>query len=109
MIEDRIKMIFRPEDVTLGAPTGLVETPHHLGRGEVVDVSFAGATELVTVKLLPRGYTGPMPDLHCDGGSDKSCNLLIKAIRAKWEAKKQKLAPGSAVSVGLRSYKILRG
>jgi ABC-type Fe3+/spermidine/putrescine transport system ATPase subunit len=109
MIEDRIKMIFRPEDVTLGAPTGLVETPHHLGRGEVVDVSFAGAIESVTVKLLPRGYTGPMPDLHCDGGSDKSCNLLIKAVRAKWEAKKQRLAPGSAVSVGLRSYKILRG
>jgi len=104
---DRIKMIFRPEDVTLGAPTGLVETPHHLGRGEVVDVSFTGATESLTIKLLPRGYTGPLPNLHCSGGSDKTCNLIIKAIRSKWEAKKLKLTVGSAVSVGLRSYKIL--
>jgi len=107
MALDRIKMIFRPEDVTLGAPTGLVETPHHLGRGEVVDVSFTGATESLTIKLLPRGYTGQLPDLRCNGGSEKSCNLMIKAIRTKWEAKKLRLMAGSAVSVGLRTYKIL--
>jgi ABC-type Fe3+/spermidine/putrescine transport system ATPase subunit len=109
MAVDRIKMIFRPEDVTLGAPTGLVETPHHLGRGEIIDVSFTGAAESLTIKLMPRGYTGPAPNLHCDGGSDRSCNLMIKAVRTKWEAKRLKLAAGSAVSVGLRSYKILRG
>jgi len=109
MVVDRIKMIFRPEDVTLGAPTGLVETPHHLGRGEIIDVSFSGATESLTIKLLPRGYTGPPPKPHCDGGPDRSCNLVIKAVRTKWEAKRLRLAAGSAVSVGLRSYKILRG
>jgi ABC-type Fe3+/spermidine/putrescine transport system ATPase subunit len=109
MTVDRIKMIFRPEDVTLGAPTGLVETPHHLGRGEIIDISFTGAAETVTVKLLPRGYTGPPPKSHCDGGPDKSCSLVIKAVRTKWEAKRLRLAAGSAVSVGLRSYKILRG
>jgi ABC-type Fe3+/spermidine/putrescine transport system ATPase subunit len=109
MVADRIKMIFRPEDVTLGAPTGLVETPHHLGRGEIIDVSFAGATESLTIKLLPRGYTGPPPPPYCDGGPDRSCNLVIKAVRTKWEAKRLRLAAGSAVSVGLRSYKILRG
>jgi len=108
-VENRIKMIFRPEDVTLGAPTGLVETPHHLGRGEIIDVSFSGATESVTIKLLPRGYTGPSPNSHCDGGSEKTCNLMIKAVRTKWEAKKLRLTPGSSVSIGLRSYKILRG
>ncbi|HEY8461820.1 MAG TPA: ABC transporter ATP-binding protein, partial [Blastocatellia bacterium] len=99
-VGERIKMIFRPEDVTLGAPTGLVETPHHLGRGEIIDVSFAGATESLTIKLLPRGYAGPSPNSHCDGGSDKSCNLMIKAVRTKWEAKKLKLAAGSSVSIG---------
>src|SRR5215470_6708283 len=110
MAEDRIKMIFRPEDVTLGAPTGLVETPHHLGRSEIIDVSFTGATESLTIKLLPRGYTGPPPTPHCNGGPDnRSCNLVIKAVRTKWEAKRLRLAVGSAVSVGLRSYKILRG
>jgi ABC-type Fe3+/spermidine/putrescine transport system ATPase subunit len=107
LVEDRIKMIFRPEDVTLGAPTGLVETPHHLGRGEIIDTSFSGATESLTIKLLPRGYTSQSPNLHCDGGSEKTCNLMIKAVRTKWEAKKLKLTAGSSVSVGLRSYKIL--
>ncbi len=105
----RIKMIFRPEDVTIGAPTGLVETPHHLGRGEVIDVSFTGATESLTIKLLPRGYTSLSPNTHCDGASERSCNLIIKAVRSKWEAKRLKLSAGSPVSVGLRSYKILRG
>ena len=105
----RIKMIFRPEDVTLGALTGLIETPHHLGRGEIIDVSFTGATESLTIKLLPRGYTGPPANSRCNGGPDRSCNLIIKAVRTKWEAKRLRLAAGSAVSVGLRSYKILRG
>jgi ABC-type Fe3+/spermidine/putrescine transport system ATPase subunit len=106
-VVERVKMIFRPEDVTLGAPTGLVETPHHLGRGEIIDISFSGATESVTIKLMPRGYTGPSPNAHCGGGSDKSCNLMIKAVRTKWEAKKLRLTAGSSVSIGLRSYKIL--
>ena len=106
-VVERVKMIFRPEDVTIGAPTGLVETPHHLGRGEIIDVSFSGATESVTIKLMPRGYTRSSSNSHCAGGSDKSCNLMIKAVRTKWEAKKLKLTAGSSVSIGLRSYKIL--
>jgi ABC-type Fe3+/spermidine/putrescine transport system ATPase subunit len=106
-VVERVKMIFRPEDVTIGAPTGLVETPHHLGRGEIIDVSFSGATESVTIKLMPRGYTSLSPNSHCAGGSDKSCNLMIKAVRTKWEAKKLRLTVGSSVSIGLRSYKIL--
>jgi sulfate transport system ATP-binding protein len=109
MVMERVKMIFRPEDVTLGAPTGLVETPHHLGRGEIVDVSFTGATESLTIKLLPRGYTGQLANSQCNVGSANPCNLMIKAVRTKWEARRFRLTPGSAVSVGLRAYKILRG
>jgi ABC-type Fe3+/spermidine/putrescine transport system ATPase subunit len=109
MLSERVKMIFRPEDVTLGGPTGLTETQHHLGRGEILDVSFNGATETLTIKLLPRGYTGQLSDAHRDAGSDKACNLMIKAVRTKWEAKKLRLSPGSTVSVGLRAYKLLRG
>jgi ABC-type Fe3+/spermidine/putrescine transport system ATPase subunit len=108
-IVERVKMVFRPEDVTLGSPTGLLETPHHLGRGEIIDVSFTGATESVTIKLMPRGYTNPSPNSQCEGGPDNSCNLLIKAVRTKWEARKLKLTAGSSVSIGLRAYKILRG
>jgi ABC-type Fe3+/spermidine/putrescine transport system ATPase subunit len=106
-VVERIKMVFRPEDVTLGAPTGLVETQHNLGRGEIIDVSFTGATESLTIKLLPRGYTSLSPNSHCGGDSGRSCNLMIKAVRTKWEAKRLRLTVGSAVSVGLRSYKVL--
>jgi ABC-type Fe3+/spermidine/putrescine transport system ATPase subunit len=106
---ERVKMIFRPEDVTLGGPSGLVETQHHMGRGEILDVSFNGATESLTIKLLPRGYTGQLTSAHCDAASDKVCNMMIKAVRTKWEAKKLRLARGSTVSVGLRTYKLLRG
>jgi ABC-type Fe3+/spermidine/putrescine transport system ATPase subunit len=101
---ERVKIVFRPEDITLGPPTGLVETPYHLGGGEVVDVSFAGASESLTVSLLPKGHTGqssvtdPM----------KKCNLMIKVLRTKWDARRLKLEPGDLVSVGLKSYKILK-
>src|SRR5574341_1246911 len=106
---EQVKMVFRPEDITLGSPTGLVETPYHLGRGEVVDISFAGATESLMVKLQPRGYTGKLSFPQCDATSDQPCNLVIKVVRTKWDARRLRLAPGDKVSVGLRSYKILRG
>jgi ABC-type Fe3+/spermidine/putrescine transport system ATPase subunit len=106
---EQVKMVFRPEDITLGSPTGLVETPYHLGRGEVVDVSFAGATESLKVKLLPRGYTGKLSFPQCGAAADQPCDLVIKVVRTKWDARRFRLAPGDKVSVGLRSYKILRG
>jgi len=106
---EQVKMVFRPEDITLGAPTGLVETPYHLGRGEVVDVSFAGATESLKVKLQPRGYIGKLAPSQCGAAADQPCDLVIKVVRTKWDARRLRLAPGDKVSVGLRSYKILRG
>jgi ABC-type Fe3+/spermidine/putrescine transport system ATPase subunit len=106
---ERVKMVFRPEDITLAPPSGWVETPHNLGRGEVVEVTFNGACESLMVKLLPRGYTGQLSNQLCSADSDKPCNLVVKVVRTKWEARKLRLAPGDRVSVGLRSYKVLRG
>lgn len=100
---DRVKIVFRPEDVTLGPPTGLVETPYHLGGGEVLEVSFSGATEWLTVRLLPKVQTEqlriPDPTYHCP--------VVIKVSRSKWDAKKMRLSAGAAVSLGLKSFKIL--
>jgi sulfate transport system ATP-binding protein len=105
IISERVKIVFRPEDITLGPPTGLVETPYHLGGGEVIDVTFTGASENVMVRLLPKGdkeqYSGVV--------SRKRCDLVIKVLRTKWDSRKLKLIPGETVSVGLKSYKILRG
>ncbi len=100
---DRVKIVFRPEDITLGQPTGLVETPYHLGGAEVVDVSFTGAVESLMVRLLPKGQTGQLSVVD----SDKKCNFVIKVLRTKWDAKRLKLGPGDPVSVGLKTFKIL--
>lgn len=104
---EQVKMVFRPEDITLGPPTGLVETPYHLGRGEVLDVSFNGASEALMVRLLPRGYTNAQVADGCRAGDERPCHLTIKVVRTKWDARRLPLAPGALVSVGLRSYKIL--
>jgi ABC-type Fe3+/spermidine/putrescine transport system ATPase subunit len=48
---ENVKVIFRPEDIVLGAPTGLVETPFHLGRAEVLEVAFSGAVESLMIRL----------------------------------------------------------
>jgi sulfate/thiosulfate transport system ATP-binding protein len=106
MVSEKVKIVFRPEDITLGPPTGLVETPYHLGGGEVIDVTFTGATENVMIRLLPwGGEKEQSPDVV----SGKNCDFVIKVLRTKWDSRKLKLTPGEAVSVGLKSYKILRG
>jgi sulfate/thiosulfate transport system ATP-binding protein len=106
IVSEKVKIVFRPEDITLGPPTGLVETPYHLGGGEVIDITFTGATENVMIRLLPwDGEKEQSPDLV----SGKKCDFVIKVLRTKWDSRKLKLAPGETVSVGLKSYKILRG
>jgi ABC-type Fe3+/spermidine/putrescine transport system ATPase subunit len=105
MTSERVKIVFRPEDITLGPPTGLVETPYHLGGAEVIDISFMGASENVMIRLLPKGEKVQ----SAAAVSGKKCDFVIKVLRTKWDSRKLKLAPGEVVSVGLKSYKILRG
>jgi ABC-type Fe3+/spermidine/putrescine transport system ATPase subunit len=104
---ERVKMIFRPEDITLSPLSGPVRSEGPKWRGEVIDVSFAGATETLTVRLFHRGNSGqlsiPAPNV------DAHCDLLIKVVRTKWEARAQKFAREDRVTVSLRSYKLLRG
>ncbi len=102
---ERIKLVFRPEDITLGPPTGLVETPYHLGGAEVVDVSFTGASESLMVRLLPKRQPGQLSISRPSGG----CNFMIKVTRSKWDARRLNLVPGDPVSVGLKSFKVLKG
>lgn len=104
VVMEKVKIVFRPEDITLGPPTGLVETPYHLGGGEVVDTTFTGATESLLVRLLPKGHSTQSADRQLD----QNCNFVIKIQRTKWDARRMKLAPGDLVSVGLKAYKILR-
>jgi ABC-type Fe3+/spermidine/putrescine transport system ATPase subunit len=66
-----VKVVFRPEDVVLGAPSGLVETPYHIGRGEVLETSFAGASESLMVRLLMKGQSGMLQRLAAGALSDR--------------------------------------
>ncbi|MDX2031818.1 MAG: ABC transporter ATP-binding protein [Blastocatellia bacterium] len=105
----KAKMVFRPEDITLHSATGFVEAPYLLGRGEVLDVSFTGANESLMIRLLPRGFAGQVNIPDCGNNLNTPCNLVIKVTRTKWDARRLHLAPGDSVSVGLKSYKTLRG
>lgn len=112
---ENVKIVFRPEDVVLGAPTGLVETPFHLGRAEVLEVSFSGAVESVMVRLVSKAssglsahglstrfQTGALQSSTSEGG------IVIKTMRSKWDARRLRLKTGDLVSVGLKTFKVLR-
>jgi ABC-type Fe3+/spermidine/putrescine transport system ATPase subunit len=113
----RVKVVFRPEDVVLGTAGGMLESPYHLGRGEVGDISFAGASESLAVRLnaynqsgrlaRPRVDTGQRPAPPVKPGDQGE--LVIKVLRTKWEARRLNLAVGDRVSVGLKSFKLLPG
>ncbi len=105
MLMNRVKLVFRPEDIVLSNFGGLSDAPYHLGRGEVTDVSFTGASESLMVRLFHEDHS-ESPEL---ADSSKRCGLMVKVTRTKWDARRLRLAPGNEVSVGLKSYKILQG
>ncbi len=112
---ERVKVVFRPEDVMLGSPTGLVETPFHLGRAEVLDVSFAGALESIMIRLLKKGHNASskplaLPGFHTGAlqSDEAPTGIVIKTMRTKWDARRLKLKGGDLVSVGLKTFKVLR-
>ena len=110
---ESVKVIFRPEDVLLTSATGRVDAQAHLGRGEIIDVQFTGATEYLTIRLLERGQSAVRRDLfgRFQTGSvqraDAPGGIVIKALRTKWEARRLRLVPGDQVWAGLKTYKVL--
>jgi ABC-type Fe3+/spermidine/putrescine transport system ATPase subunit len=81
------KLVFRPEDVVLDSVPGPLDAHYYLGRGEVVECFFAGASETLTVRLG---------------------DVAIKALRIKWDTHRLPLGPGDLVSIGLKTYKLLK-
>ncbi len=113
-LAENVKVVFRPEDVVLGTPTGLVETPFHLGRAEVLEASFSGAVESLMIRLLTKGNSGGSPGTasrYQTGALQTSTaagGIVIKIMRTKWDARRLKLKTGDLVSVGLKTFKMLR-
>ena len=109
---ERVKVIFRPEDVLLSTMLGVAESPYHLGEGEVTEVKFTGATEAVTIRLLNSQVRPARLQLvtsMTQPSVAKTKEFLIKALRSKWDARRVRLAPGERVSIGLKAHKLLRG
>ena len=87
--DQRVKMVFRPEDVFLRRPENLTQKYQKLTDGTVEEVSFVGAFERVTVKI---GLPG--------------CDSIIVS-RPKTETAAFPLGPGMVVPIGLVRFCIL--
>lgn len=103
---EQVKIVFRPEDIVLGHLNGRLETPHQFGRAEVLDVAFAGATESLNVRLLPKSQSG-LTLASAASGAKPAANIVLKVTRTKWDAHRLPLQPGDVVTLGLKSYKLL--
>ena len=106
---ERVKIIFRPEDVLLSTIVGIAESPYHLGEGEVTEVKFTGATEAVTIRLLNTPLRPSRPQLVTSINEPRTKDFFVKALRTKWDARRIRLSPGDRVSISLKSHKLLRG
>ena len=101
-----VKLVFRPEDVVLNFQPQLLDTPFYIGRGEVEEVSYAGPSERLVIRLSSwpaQTSTTPLTlvdDTYAEGFS-------ITATRSKWESTEMPLSIGDPVVVGLKDYRLL--
>lgn len=102
-----VKVVFRPEDVRLNFQPHLLDTPFYLGRGVVEDISYAGHSERLAVRLAlcapqPAGVSAlAAVDEHSAEG------FPITVSRTKWQASELVVRVGDAVAVGVKSYRLL--
>ena len=109
---EKLKIIFRPEDVTLSLTVGVPSSPYYLGDGEVTEVRFTGATEALVIKLANVKQTrnrGKITEVVTNFMDYKPKEFFIKAIRNKWDSRKVRLKVGDKVAICLKSQKVLRG
>jgi sulfate transport system ATP-binding protein len=101
LLADRqmVKIVFRPEDAVVNFQPQFLDTPHFLGRAIIEDVSYAGPSERLVARLSLRGPVA-VDDSFSQG-------LTITISRTKWEASEMELAPGDAIVVGLKDYRLL--
>lgn len=108
-----VKIVFRPEDVSVNFQPQFLDTPFYLGRGTVEEVSYVGPTERLTVRLMFWAQTPVSPAIN----SQKPKLLLVDetytegfpviVYRSKWEASEMELSTGDPVVLGLKNYHLL--
>ncbi|MBX3280067.1 MAG: ATP-binding cassette domain-containing protein [Acidobacteria bacterium] len=107
-----VKVVFRPEDVILNFQPQLLNTPYHLGRAVVEEVSYIGHSERLLLRLLLWSPHDPDPAVEnlrrlsiVDDALAEGALLVV--TRTKWDADELGLAPGDEVVVGLKGYRLL--
>ncbi|MEP6947546.1 MAG: ABC transporter ATP-binding protein [Acidobacteriota bacterium] len=86
---DRVKIVFRPEDVFLRRPENLTQRYHPFCSGTIEHESFVGAFERVTVRV------------------DLPGRQSITVVRPKTETAAFPLAIGQTVPIGLVRFRVL--
>src|SRR5712691_5170733 len=106
-----VKLVFRPEDVSLSRPGDLAATNNCLGNGVVQEVNFAGAHERLSIRLdlTETGTCEPSETpfyLTTETPESQSTRPII-ATRLKPEANAVRLRVGDRVVIGLTSFTVL--
>ncbi len=107
----KVKLVFRPEDVSLSA-TGQLPASHDcLANGIVEEKSFVGAYERISVRVDLTGggacETNETPFYLTTETPESDTTKPIIATRPKPEASAVQLRVGDRVTVGLVSFTVL--
>jgi sulfate transport system ATP-binding protein len=106
-----VKVVFRPEDVSLSKTQPLPSGQACLSSGLVEEMSFVGAYERLRIRLEPTGSsaceTADAPYYLTTETPESQSAKPIIVTRPKPETMEVKLRRGDRVFVGLKSFTIL--
>jgi ABC-type Fe3+/spermidine/putrescine transport system ATPase subunit len=107
----QIKLIFRPEDVSLSKTEALPADHPCLSSGIIEEISFVGAYERLRIRLDPAGSgsceDGETPFYLTTETPESQTAKPIIVTRPKPEALAVKFTSGDRVTVGLKAFTIL--
>ena len=107
---ETVKIVFRPEDVSLSKTQPLPSSRACLSSGIVEETSFVGAYERLRIRLDPAGgasETGDTPYYLTTETPESQTAKPIIVTRPKPETLEVKLRRGDRVFVGLKTFTIL--
>jgi ABC-type Fe3+/spermidine/putrescine transport system ATPase subunit len=109
---DRIKVVFRPEDISLSRTDFLKPGHLKLGPAHIEEVSFVGAYERVRLRLERPGEeceNGEQPSYYLTTETPENRPHSIIATRPKPEASSTQVRIGDRVVVAITSFTVLPG
>jgi sulfate/thiosulfate transport system ATP-binding protein len=108
---DCVKIVFRPEDVSLNRAELVRSGPPRLGKAIIEEVAFVGAYERVRLQMEVGGAeeckTDETPYYLTTQPPERQSTKSIIATRPKPEASATRLQAGERVVVGLTTFTVL--